>query len=114
MTTFQATPEQILTGESLTYGGACTLTCAASGRTLREGDEVVIHVDRHHGIEAWGIVGVYAADSTRNVTLHEKADHDEILARGRLAVASDYVTQDARLILRDTEVLNTRHAGDPK
>jgi hypothetical protein len=113
MTTFDATPEQILAGEALTYGGACTLTCSASGRTLREGDEVLVHVDRYHDIEAWGIVGVYDADVAREVTLHEKTDHDEILARGRLAVASDCATQDARLILRDPEILNSRHVGDP-
>jgi len=113
MTTFDATPEQILAGEALTYGGDCTLTCSATGRVLREGVEVLIHVDRHQSVEAWGIVGVYDANNARKVTLHEKADHDEILARGRLAVASDCATQDARLILRDPEVLNSRHVGDP-
>lgn len=112
MTTFQAKPEQILAGESLTYGGACTLTCSASGATLREGDEVLIHVDRYHETEAWGIVGVYDTDAAREVTLHEKADHDEILAKGRLAVASDCATQSAELILRGVEVLNSRHIGE--
>ena len=114
MTTFQAKPEQILAGESLTYGGSCTLTCSATGTALREGDEVLIHVDRYQSIEAWGIVGVYDANTARKVTLHEKADHDEILARGRLAVASDCATQDASLILRDPDILNSRHVGDPE
>lgn len=113
MTTFQATPSQILDGEALTYGGACTLTCSASGQTLREGDHVLVHVDRCHDIQAWSLIGVYATDAAREVTLHEKPDHDEILARGRLAVASDCATQEARLILRDVEVLNSRHVGDP-
>lgn len=112
VTIFKAKPEQILTGSHLTYGGACTLTCAASGKVLREGDEVLIHADRYHDIEAWGIVGVYDVDVAREVTLHEKADHDEILAKGRLAVASDCATQEARLILRGIEVLNSRHVGD--
>ena len=111
MTTFQAKPEQILAGTHLTYGGACTLTCSASGRTLREGDEVLVHVDRYHDIEAWGIVGVYDVDAAREVELHEKADHDEILVKGRLAVASDCATQEAALILRGIEVLNHRHVG---
>ncbi|MFP4117267.1 MAG: hypothetical protein ACLFSD_00240 [Salinivenus sp.] len=111
MTTFSATPAQILAGESLTYGGACTLTCSATGRTLREGDEVLVHVDRHQSIDAWHMVGVYSIDA-RDVELHGKPDHDEILARGRLAVASDCATQDAELILRGVEVLNARHVGD--
>jgi hypothetical protein len=111
MTTFQAKPEQILTGTHLTYGGACTLTCSASGRTLREGDEALVHIDRYHDTEAWSIVGVYGIGIAREVTLHEKADHDEILAKGRLAVASDSATQEARLILRGIEVLNHRHVG---
>lgn len=113
MTTFQAKPDQILGGAHLTYGGACTLTCAASGAVLREGDEVLVHVDRYHQTEAWGMIGVYDIDAARDVTLHGKNDHDEILAEGRLAVASDCATQEARLILRDVEVLNTRHVGDP-
>lgn len=112
MTTFTATAKQILTGESLTYGGSCTVTCSATGTTLREGDEVLIHVDRYQSMEAWGIVGVYDANTARKVTLHEKADHDEILARGRLAVASDCATQDASLILRGVEVLNSRQVGE--
>ena len=114
MTTFSATPEQILAGESLTYGGACTRTCSATGRTLREGDEVVIHVDRHQSIDAWGIVGVYDATNARKVELHGKPDHDEILATGRLAVASDCATQEAALILRDVDVRNHRHVGDSR
>ena len=110
--TFTATAEQILAGESLTCGGSCTLTCSATGRTLREGDEVLIHVDRYQDIDAWGIVGVYDANTARKVTLHEKRDHDEVLARGRLAVASDCTTQDASLILRDVDVLNSRRVGE--
>ncbi|ELZ35378.1 hypothetical protein [Halorubrum tebenquichense] len=113
MTTFKATPEQILNGESLTYGGSCTLTCSATGETLREGYEVVVHVDRHQSIDAWGIVGVYGVDA-RNVELHGKRDHDEILARGRLAVASDCATQEAALIFRVIDILNTRHVGDSR
>jgi len=71
----------------------------------------VVHVDRYQSIDSWGIVGVYDAEA-RDVTLHEKPDHDEILARGRLAVAADCATQEAGLILRSVEVLNTRHVGD--
>ncbi|PHQ46361.1 hypothetical protein DJ68_07850 [Halorubrum sp. C3] len=72
---------------------------------------MLVHVDRYHDTEAWGIVGVYDVDVAREVELHGKADHDEILAKGRLAVASDCATQDARLILRGVEVLNHRHVG---
>jgi len=112
MTLYKATPEQIIEGDELTYGDGCTITCASTGETLREGDEVMVHVDRHNGSEAWHMVGVYSGDAIRGCDLHQKNEFDEILAVGRLAVASDRETKKSRLILRDVEIANHRKIGE--
>jgi len=112
MTLFKCRPRQMLEGEPVTYGDGCTITCSETGETLREGDEVMVHVDRHNGSEAWHMVGVYSGDAIRGCDLHQKNEFDEVIATGRLAVASDRTTQEARLILRDVEVLNSRKIGE--
>lgn len=116
MTLFKCRPRQMLEGEPVTYGDGCTITCSETGETLREGDEVLIHVERHNGSEAWKTIGVYdghySSGAARACDLHQKNEFDEVIATGRLAVASDRTTQEARLILRDVEVLNSRKIGE--
>jgi len=114
MVTFPATPAQILEGTTLTSAG-CTITCASTGDTLREGDEVCVLVRRHKDSEAWSRYGVYEAadDATHpSPTTTVEEDYDRIMAFGRLAVASDQATQSARLVLYDIEEAVVARAGE--
>ena len=107
---FLARAEEIFEG-SLMSAERCTITCSGSGRTLREGDEVLVHLQRSRASEHWSKVGTYDTDyGDVRISTNNLPEYDEVLLSGRLAVASDRVTQKSRLVLHDVEICEKYHA----
>lgn len=111
MTVLRAKPEQIFEGTEIGDGG--TIECDRTGDTLREGDNVVVACSRVGGSEAWTLVGVFHPPMAPK-TVERAADLDAdamvngaaVLVYGRLAVASDQATQQARLVLCDADLMD--------
>ncbi|OYR94033.1 hypothetical protein DJ71_02300 [Halorubrum sp. E3] len=107
---FKAPAKRIFEGTPLSKNG-CTITCSTSGETLREGDRVLLHARRWKGSDAWHHLGVYGGGyGTSWKQPEEEDEYDEVIAAGRLAVASDCATQAAELIIRDVDICEIHHA----
>lgn len=98
-----AAPAQVLAGMPLASAGKTA--CTGCDRTIREGDAVGVSATRVGGDVRFEAARVHCRHCRRERLPHPIPGTCQLIAFGRVAVTADATTREARLTLRDPEVV---------
>lgn len=101
--TVQTTATQALTGVTLAAGGKTD--CTTCTRTVREGDAVGVYATRGTDDARFDTAGVHCRNCRDETIPREATDTRQLTVYGTLAVTTDAASRDARLTLRDPELV---------
>ncbi len=105
MRTVQTTPAQLLTGLPLATGGKTD--CTDCHRTIREGDAVGVYATRTPDADRFDTARVRCQSCRATAIPDETSEATQLIVHGRLGVTTDAASRDARLTLRDPELVAT-------
>ncbi|MFB6194371.1 MAG: hypothetical protein ABEI75_04835 [Halobaculum sp.] len=108
--TVETAAAQVLAGITLAEGGKTD--CADCGRTVREGDRVGVYARRAPDESRFDATRLVCRSCRRDRIDHPTPGVRELTAFGRLGVTTDDASRDARLTLRDPEVVAEAGVGE--
>lgn len=101
--TVQTAATQALSGVTLAAGGKTD--CTACTETVREGDAVGVYAARGADDTRFEPARVHCRDCRDESIPHEASDTRQLTAFGTLAVTAEDASREARLTLRDPDLV---------